>query len=140
AGLAVGDLWELRHAYGLLDAEPYAAGIYVGGTVPIPMRAVAPPSDWTVSTAQPLPTLGPRFAAFLVRQTGRVALTQVARASAFVRRAEPVSQPYVAGLVQQLARAAALTSDGTGFADGDSWADGLTAAPAATLLQAGRFQ
>lgn len=32
------------------------------------MRAVEPPDDWTVSTTQQLPTLGPRFNAFLLRK------------------------------------------------------------------------
>ena len=66
SGLKPGDVYEIRHPYYLLADEPYQEGLYTGKPVDLEMREVAPPEDWTVSTTQQLPILGPKFNAFML--------------------------------------------------------------------------
>ena len=72
-GLAPGDTYHILHPYHLLDAV-YQSGVYTGDPIQLSMRPVPPPTDWPVSTTEPLPTLGPRFNAFLVVKTGHESL------------------------------------------------------------------
>jgi hypothetical protein len=61
--LAVGDSYEIHHVFDLWGA-PVVSGTYQGGTVEIPMAAVAPPAPLVQVGAVPTP--GPEFGAFLV--------------------------------------------------------------------------
>jgi len=72
-GLAPGDAYHILHPYHLLDAV-YQSGVYTGDPIQLAMRPVPPPTDWPVSTTGPLPTLGPRFNAFLIVKTGHESL------------------------------------------------------------------
>lgn len=74
SGLDEGDILAIYHPYNLLG-QPYASGIYKDGAISLVMREVEPPSDWAVTTTQALPTLGPRFNAFVVAKTTKLWLT-----------------------------------------------------------------
>lgn len=87
-GLREGDRFHFLHPYYLLGA-PYQTSVFLGGDVRLGMRAVTPPGDWTASTAEPLPTLGPRFHAFVLVRVGDV-------------RDDPVASPYVQQRIRAL--------------------------------------
>jgi len=62
----VGDSFALHHPYDLLGS-PLLEGTYTGAPLSLSMEAIAPPSDWSVGTSQPLPRLKPTFAGFALR-------------------------------------------------------------------------
>jgi len=65
--LRAGEHYALYHPYDLLGT-PVMQGTYMGKILPLRMQTIAPPMDWAVSTAMPLPELGPVFAAFVLRR------------------------------------------------------------------------
>jgi hypothetical protein len=62
--LSVGDQYEVRSVQALFGT-PVASGTYAGGTIQIPMTAIAPPQPVGRSTPTP-PTTGPFFDVFLL--------------------------------------------------------------------------
>lgn len=64
--LRSGDHYEVRSVQDLFGT-PLATGTYAGGSIQIPLRAIAPPR--TVGRTDPLPpTTGPKFDVYLVRK------------------------------------------------------------------------
>ena len=60
-----GEQFAIYHPYDLLGA-PVARVTYLGSPVRLSMTRIQPPTDWTVSTSQALPPLGPRFGGLVV--------------------------------------------------------------------------
>ena len=68
--LNVGDSYEVRHVFDFYGT-PVASGTYGGGTISIPMNAVAPVAPitgWSSRGAPPTP--GPEFGAFVLLRVG----------------------------------------------------------------------
>ena len=63
-----GEHYAIYHPYDLLGA-PVTRVTYRGLPVRLSMTRIQPPTDWAVSTSQPLPQLGPRFGSFVVVRT-----------------------------------------------------------------------
>jgi hypothetical protein len=64
--LSVGDRYEVRSVFNFYGT-PVATGVYGGGTIAIPMSAVAPPAP--IGRGVTPSALGPQFGAFVVRRT-----------------------------------------------------------------------
>jgi len=63
--LQVGEQFALYHPYHVLDA-PIMKATYTGKRIDLPLRRIAAPPDWPVSTSHSIPELGTTFAAFIL--------------------------------------------------------------------------